>query len=89
MEECCPLHKTAFERSPALKFWLTAATELWGATFFEPKDWFLQGQGAGNYVWSPAPAAADDVVEQLGKARHKRPTSLHLIVAPRLFTGKW
>jgi hypothetical protein len=29
------------------------------------------------------------MVEQLGKARHKRPTSLHLIVTPRLVTGKW
>jgi hypothetical protein len=89
MEQFCPLHKTAFERSPALKTWLTAATKGLEPVFLEPKDWFLQGQGAGNYVWSPAPAAADVVVEQLGKARHKRPTSLHLIVAPRLFTGRW
>jgi hypothetical protein len=89
MEEFCPLHKTAFERSPNLKAWLTAATKLLDPVFLEPKDWFLQGQGSGNYIWSPAPAAADVVVEQLGKARHKRPSSLHLVVAPRLMTGRW
>jgi hypothetical protein len=32
---------------------------------------------------------ADVVVEQLGKARHKRPSCLHLVVAPRLMTGNW
>jgi hypothetical protein len=89
MEQFCPLHKNAFERSPALKSWLTTATELLNPVFLEPKDWFLQGQGSGNYIWTPAPAAADVVVEQLGKARHKRSSSLHLIVAPRLMTGKW
>jgi hypothetical protein len=89
MSDFCPLHETAFERSPELKSWVTAATESLEPAFLEPEDWFLRGQGSGNYVWSPAPAAADVVVEQLGKARHKRPTSLHLIVAPRLMTGKW
>jgi hypothetical protein len=89
MEEFCPLHQTAFERSPELKSWLTAAAEWLEPTFLDSEGWFLQGQGAGNFVWSPAPAAADAAVEQLGKARHKRSASLHLIVAPRLFTGKW
>ena len=37
----------------------------------------------------PPPAAADVVVEQLGKARHKRPDNLHLIIVPRLMTGYW
>jgi hypothetical protein len=88
MEQFCPLHETALERSPLLKAWLMATTELLIPVFLEPKYWFLQGQGSGNYVWSPAPAATDVVVEQLGKARHKRPSSLHVIVTPRLFTGK-
>jgi hypothetical protein len=89
MEEVCPLHATAFERSPELKSWLTTATKLLDPTFLEPEDWFLQGQGSGNFIWSPAPAAVEVVVEQLGKARHKRPNSLHLIVTPRLMTGRW
>jgi hypothetical protein len=89
MEEFCPLHQTAFERSPELKSWLMAATEWLEPAFLDSEGWFLQGQGAGNFVWSTAPAAADVAGEQLGKARHKRSASLHLIVAPRLFTGKW
>jgi hypothetical protein len=89
MQDFCPLHKTGLERSPVLKTWLTTATKLLKPVFLEPEDWFLQGQGAGNFIWSPAPAAADVVVEQLGKARHKRPCSLHLVVAPRLMTGRW
>ena len=89
MEEYCPLHESAFERSPELKTWLTAATKTLDSVFLEPNDWFLRGQGFGNFVWSPAPAAADVVVEQLGKARHKRPSSSHLIVVPRLMTGYW
>jgi hypothetical protein len=89
VEEFCPLHQTAFERSQELKSWLTAATEWLEPTFLDSAGWSLQGQGAGNFVLSPAPAAADVVVEQLGKARHKRSASLHLIVAPRLFMEKW
>jgi hypothetical protein len=34
MEEFCPLHKTAFERSPDLKTWLTSACEPLNPTFF-------------------------------------------------------
>jgi hypothetical protein len=72
-----PLHKMALEQSPELKTWLTAATKLLESVFLEPKDWFLQGQDSGNYIWSPAPAAAEIVVVQLGKALHKHPTILH------------
>jgi hypothetical protein len=89
MEKFCPLHESAFERSPKLKTWLTVATKLLNSVFLEPEDWFRRGQGSGNFVWSPAPAAADVVVEQLGKARHKPPSSLHIIVAHRLMTGCW
>ena len=34
-------------------------------------------------------AAAEVVVERLGVARHKRPNSLHVVVVPRLMTGRW
>jgi hypothetical protein len=50
MEQFCPLHATAFEKSSELKSWLTAATKLLKPVFLEPKDWFLQGQGSGNYI---------------------------------------
>jgi hypothetical protein len=38
MEEFCPLHKTAFERSPNLRTWLTEATKSLEPVFLEPKD---------------------------------------------------
>jgi hypothetical protein len=37
----------------------------------------------------PPPAAAEVVVDQLGKARLKRPESLHLVAVPRLTPGHW
>ena len=50
-----------------------------------------EGQQDGNFVWVPPPAAAADVVvEQLRKARHKRPNYLHITIVPRLMTGpRW
>jgi hypothetical protein len=40
-------------------------------------------------VWYPPPAAVEVVVEQLGFARLKQPQSMHIIVVPRLMTGRW
>ena len=89
MEAFVPLHLSALERSSELRPWLTAAAEGLDPIFLEPEDWFTKGQGHGTFIWHPAPAAADVVVEQLGKARHKRPSSLHIVVVPRLMTGRW
>jgi hypothetical protein len=89
MEAFVPLHLSAFERSDSLRLWIAAATKDFGTVVLNKNDWFLAGQGLGNFVWCPPPAAADVVVEQLGKARHKRPTSLHIVVVPRLMTGRW
>ena len=52
-------------------------------------EWFTKGQQGGNYLWTPPPAAADVVAEQVGEARHKHPLSCHIIVVPRLMTGRW
>ncbi len=89
MEEFVPLHLNALERSPGLQTWLKAATRGVDPEYLTTSDWFTRGQGSGNFIWAPAPAAADVVVEQLGKARHKHPTSLHIVVVPRLMTGLW
>jgi hypothetical protein len=43
----------------------------------------------GTYLWTPAPAAAQYAVEQLRKARHRRQSSMHVMVVPRLFTSLW
>jgi hypothetical protein len=54
-----------------------------------PEGWFTTGHTYGNYIWAPAPSAVDVVVEQLGKAIMKQPESMHLIIVPRLMTGRW
>ena len=54
-----------------------------------PKGWFVDCNKVGNYIWAPPPAAGDVVVDLLGKSRLKRPQSMHIVIIPRLMTGKW
>jgi hypothetical protein len=89
MEEFVPLHLTGLDRSSDLRGWLDSVLEGIAPTFLSIEGWFGTGHGAGTYVWTPAPAAAEVVVEQLGKAQLKRPHSMHLVVVPRLMTGRW
>jgi hypothetical protein len=84
-----PLNRGALQRSISLETWLGGVTRGMGFQTLEPEGWFTTGHGYGNYVWDPPPAAVEVVVEQLGKARMKRPEALHLIVVPRLMTGRW
>ncbi len=84
-----PIHLSALERSPNLRPWLEDLLQGHNAKFLSPEGWFEGVDSEGTFVWSPAPAAADLVVERLGAARHKRPNSLHLVVVPRLMTGYW
>jgi hypothetical protein len=82
-----PLNESAFARSKGLEEWLGKALRGLGFTTLSSEGWFTTGHEYGNHVWVPPPAAYDVVVEQLGKARLKRPESAHLIVVPRLMTG--
>ena len=84
-----PLHLDAFTRSPALKEWVQDLTREMDATFLTPEGWYADTNREGVFIWSPPPAAADVVVERLGIAKHKRPNSLHLVLVPRLMTGRW
>jgi len=89
-----PLHLSAKDRSPELLEWVLSwltdlDARLGEPTILEPEDWFGNGHSEGTHVWCPAPAAAEVVAEQLGRARHKRPFALHVVVAPRLMTGRW
>ena len=77
------------ERSPALRPWLEDVLAGHGAHFLTPEGWFDGADKERTFVWTPAPAAAYLVVERLAQARHKRPNSLHLVVVPRLMTGRW
>ena len=86
-----PLHLSALERSPEVEKWIRSwwdekRGELESLT---PEGWFEAGQTEGCFLWSPPPAATDAVVDQLGEARHKRPYCTHVVVVPRLMTGRW
>jgi hypothetical protein len=83
-----PLHLNPIEREPKVGLWLKDITELNFKTL-EPSDWFDDAHKTGNFVWNVPPAAAEVVVEQLGFARLKRPEAMHIIVVPRIMTGRW
>jgi len=94
MGDYVPLHLGVGARSQQLLDWVVGwlgglGMGLGEPSILEPEDWFGRGHGVGIHVWAPPPAAADVVVEQLGKARHKRPSGLHVVVVPRLMTGRW
>jgi hypothetical protein len=84
-----PLNQSALTREPRLVDWLAGVTKGMNFKTLSPNDWFAAGHEFGNFIWSPPPAAADVVVEQLGKVIMKRPEGMHLVVVPRLMTGRW
>jgi hypothetical protein len=83
-----PLELSALDREPKLLRWLKSATSGIGFEFLNPEDWFGIGHGRGNFIWTPPPAAAEVVVEQLVKAGLKSPESMHLVVVPRMMTDE-
>jgi hypothetical protein len=89
--EFVPLHLTALERSNKLETWIRSwwDDERGELQTLTPEGWFEEGQQEGNFLWVPPPAAADVVGELLGEAKHKRPYCTHLVVVPRLMTGRW
>jgi hypothetical protein len=69
-----PIGIDPFARSDKLKEFAEYITQdLGGTTFLKPNEWFEEYHAFGNFLLSPPPAAADVVVDLLGKARHKRP----------------
>lgn len=43
----------------------------------------------GQHVWAPPPCVAERCLEELRKARHKRQSSTHVFVCPRIMTVDW
>lgn len=89
MKDFVPIHLNAIEQAPQLLRWLdeVVGTKKWH--LLSPEKWFEKHKGQGTYVWAPPPAAAEVVQEELGKSRHLRPHSMHIIIVPRLMTGRW
>ena len=83
------LHLTAFEESPSLKDWIWEATQDLNPQFLSPEGWFTDGHTFRNSIWTPPPAAANVVVEQLSIAKHKRPSVGHIVLVHRVFTSEW
>jgi hypothetical protein len=86
-----PLHLSAVERSPLVVDWVRSWWEerLGQLLHLGVDEWFTKGQEEGNFLWTPPPAAANVVAEQVGEARHKHPLTCHIVVVPRLMTGSW
>jgi hypothetical protein len=89
IQDFVPLHLSPYDREVEIKPWLDRITAGLNPIFLTPEDWFTTGHGHGTFVWVTPPAATEVVVEQLGRARLKRPSSLHLILVPRVMTGRW
>jgi hypothetical protein len=43
----------------------------------------------GLFVWSPPPCVADQCMEELRRARHKRQRSTHVFVCPKIMAYTW
>ena len=84
-----PLHLGPLDREPRLEGWLRSIMEDLNPTLLTPEGWYSRAHTKGTFIWAPPPAAAEVVVEQLGRARLKRPESMHIVVVPRVMTGRW
>ncbi len=84
-----PLHLDPLMREPKLGSWISDVTRGLDFTVLQPNGWFDDAHNEGNFVWTVPPAAAETNVEQLGFIRLKRPNSMHLLIVPRLMTGRW
>jgi hypothetical protein len=51
--------------------------------------WTPTESSCRSFLWAPAPGAADVAIEELRKARHKRPHLFHAFVCPRLMAPRW
>jgi hypothetical protein len=89
MRTFIPLHLNPTEREPKVKPWLDKVTKGQSFEWLTPEGWFSAVHGPGDFIWNVPPAAAEVVVEQLGFARMKRPEAMHIILVPRLMTGRW
>ena len=84
-----PLHIPPSKREKGLKAWIDKLLEGWNFTWLNISEWFEEHHSDGNFVWDIPPAAGDLAYEMLDKARLKRPTSTHILLIPRLYTGLW
>ena len=89
-----PLHRTVLERSDQVVLWIgswSKGTSVQPTPFvvMTSEQWYMPTTPIGTYLWMPAPAVANVIVENMAREIHKRPTSVHIFVCPRLMTCLW
>jgi hypothetical protein len=100
-----PLGKTALERTPSLLTWIRSwagerlevlTPKDWflrgqGLDSFaiDSKGRNVASYRTGIFLWCPPPVVADVAAEEMRRSRHKRETSFHVFVCPRLMTNLW
>jgi hypothetical protein len=93
MLEHVPLNLSCLERSakvePWIRSWLISQIKGVEPVVLGPDDWPQPHPSRGVYLWAPPPAAATAAVEWLAHSIHKRPSSVHVFVVPRLMTAWW
>eukprot|EP00957_Ditylum_brightwellii_P014117 1064254-Ditylum_brightwellii.AAC.1 len=100
-----PLYKTVSEEHPQIHDWIQQwapretqyrdttgwyelGHDIIGGTEVLLSLWYPTVK-IGVYVWEPALVTAATALEGLLKARHKRQTSLHIIITHKLMTLYW
>jgi hypothetical protein len=78
-------------RSSGLLLWIHSC---WGIEpilipMSDAEGWYTTGQGNLLHLWASAPSTADAALEQLGRAKHKRPSVMHVVIVPHLMTATW
>ncbi len=88
-----PLNLSCLQRSqavrPWIKSWLISQNKGVEPVFLGPDDWPQAHPCQGVYVWTPPPAAAPAAIEWMAQSIHKRASSVHVFVVPRLMTAWW
>jgi hypothetical protein len=54
-----------------------------------PEDWFNDSMQNGNFFWNVPPATGQTAIKQLCIHIQGSPSSLHIVLIPRLGTSIW
>jgi hypothetical protein len=68
--------------------WFERGHDIHGSSVNADGVW-TPGYKKGSFIWSPPPAAAGVVLDELRQARHKRQDSFHVFLCSRLLYPEW
>jgi hypothetical protein len=89
-----PLHLSASDRSSSIVHWVSDWVQSEEGVnlpcqFLTHDDWPTNLITVSTYVWIPPLAAADVAAEFMAQSIHKRSSSTHIFICPRLMTARW